>query len=175
MIRMPPTSTPEYSVASLRRSGGGGRRCGAIVGRVVPVGAPFPAIAEHVMEAPWVGRVAVRRRGAAMQSRAIGVLLEPLEIVAGVVQRRCASAAGVLPFRFRWQRVILRVSLRQPRGHRHRVVVAEEETRDGSRSRGARNDAWLIRAGRCRHGVRRGRRGAGQSLEGGGGAGMLRV
>src|SRR5205807_2658155 len=79
--------------------------------RMVPVPAPFEGVAVHVVDAPWVWRVAAhlcstsarRSRHRPVVWLAFEVRLLAAELVTKGSRRGRARAAGVFPLRFRWK------------------------------------------------------------------------
>jgi hypothetical protein len=84
---------------------------------LIPIPAPFPQIARHVVKSPGVGEFQPDFMGGGAEGqRGPGVFadLQPLRIVAPEVPRGGSGAAGVLPFGLRRQPV--HESLRQRAG-----------------------------------------------------------
>ncbi|MDA8989733.1 hypothetical protein N9H22_04685 [Opitutales bacterium] len=52
-----PGAAPTDTVGARSRPSGINHRVAAGIGRLVPVGGPFPHISMHIKKAPWVGRI----------------------------------------------------------------------------------------------------------------------
>src|SRR5262249_9706672 len=103
-VHVPRPAAPAAPLARLGARGARHAGAGVVLG-VVPVGAPLPDVAGHVVQAPQVGAVAPHPAGAAEErpgGRALGVLAIEVglgrgETVAGEKDAGGAGAAGVLP------------------------------------------------------------------------------
>ena len=103
--QLPPRNTRARGSGRARRINGNGRRRGVVI-LVIPIGTPFPNIAQHIIQSPGIRALLAYR-----MSLAVTVVAKPgmLALLANVIASREQAGhprpAGVFPLRLRGKAV----------------------------------------------------------------------